>query len=60
MLPVSRLQHKEAAGVGNIVVLLGARTGRDGIGGVSVLASATFDEGEESTTTADELAEDRS
>jgi phosphoribosylformylglycinamidine synthase len=26
------------------VVLLGAKTGRDGIGGVSVLASATFDE----------------
>ncbi|MFG1997325.1 phosphoribosylformylglycinamidine synthase subunit PurL [Actinoplanes sp. NPDC048988] len=44
VLPVERLQHKEAAGVGNIVVLLGARTGRDGIGGVSVLASATFDE----------------
>src|SRR4051794_30566137 len=47
VLPVSRLQHKEAAGVGNVVVLLGARTGRDGIGGVSVLASATFNEGEE-------------
>src|SRR4051812_19403137 len=44
VLPVTRLQHKEAAGVGNVVVLLGARTGRDGIGGVSVLASATFDE----------------
>jgi phosphoribosylformylglycinamidine synthase II len=44
VLPVARLQHKEAAGVGNVVVLLGARTGRDGIGGVSVLASATFDE----------------
>ena len=47
VLPVRRLQHKEAAGVGNVVVLLGARTGRDGIGGVSVLASATFDEGAE-------------
>ena len=47
VLPVSRLQNKAAAGVGNIVVLLGARTGRDGIGGVSVLASATFDEGAE-------------
>ncbi|MEV6842158.1 phosphoribosylformylglycinamidine synthase subunit PurL [Actinoplanes sp. NPDC051411] len=44
VLPVERLQHKEAAGIGNVVVLLGARTGRDGIGGVSVLASATFDE----------------
>ena len=47
VLPVERLQNKEAAGVGNVVVLLGARTGRDGIGGVSVLASATFDEGAE-------------
>jgi phosphoribosylformylglycinamidine synthase II len=44
VLPVERLQKKEATGTGNIVVLLGARTGRDGIGGVSVLASATFDE----------------
>jgi len=47
VLPVERLQKKEAAGVGNVVVLLGARTGRDGIGGVSVLASATFDESAE-------------
>ena len=31
-----------ATGVGNLAVLLGARTGRDGIGGVSVLASAGF------------------
>jgi phosphoribosylformylglycinamidine synthase II len=44
VLPVNRLQNKAAAGAGNIVVLLGAKTGRDGIGGVSVLASATFDE----------------
>ena len=43
VLPVDRLQNKDAAGPGNIVVLLGAKTGRDGIGGVSVLASATFD-----------------
>jgi phosphoribosylformylglycinamidine synthase II len=47
ILPVARLQNKAAAGAGNIVVLVGARTGRDGIGGVSVLASATFDEGAE-------------
>ncbi len=32
-----------ATGAGNKVVLLGAPTGRDGIGGVSVLASAGFD-----------------
>ncbi|WP_407951840.1 phosphoribosylformylglycinamidine synthase subunit PurL [Plantactinospora veratri] len=45
VLPVRRLQNKAAAGPGNVVVLLGAKTGRDGIGGVSVLASATFDDG---------------
>ncbi len=33
-----------AAGVGNHVVLIGAKTGRDGIGGASVLASQVFDE----------------
>jgi len=43
IMPVSRLQNKAAAGAGNVVVLIGAKTGRDGIGGVSVLASATFD-----------------
>jgi phosphoribosylformylglycinamidine synthase len=48
VLPAHRLQNKAAAGVGNVVVLLGAKTGRDGIGGVSVLASATFEEGSES------------
>ena len=44
VLPVDRLQNKAAAGPGNVVVLIGAKTGRDGIGGVSVLASATFDD----------------
>ena len=34
----------KAEGVGNKVILFGARTGGDGIGGVSVLASETFDE----------------
>ncbi|MEJ7629617.1 MAG: phosphoribosylformylglycinamidine synthase subunit PurL [Nocardioidaceae bacterium] len=33
----------KASGAGNLVVLYGARTGGDGIGGVSVLASETFD-----------------
>ncbi|MFT4147294.1 MAG: phosphoribosylformylglycinamidine synthase subunit PurL [Micrococcaceae bacterium] len=33
-----------ATGAGNKVILFGARTGGDGIGGVSVLASETFDE----------------
>ncbi|HKA69631.1 MAG TPA: phosphoribosylformylglycinamidine synthase subunit PurL [Actinomycetes bacterium] len=32
----------KASGPGNQVILYGAKTGRDGIGGVSVLASATF------------------
>ncbi|MEV0732839.1 phosphoribosylformylglycinamidine synthase subunit PurL [Polymorphospora sp. NPDC050346] len=45
VLPADRLQNKAAAGAGNVVVLMGAKTGRDGIGGVSVLASATFDAG---------------
>jgi phosphoribosylformylglycinamidine synthase II len=47
VLPTDRLQNKAASGPGNVVVLLGAKTGRDGIGGVSVLASATFEEGSE-------------
>jgi phosphoribosylformylglycinamidine synthase II len=44
VMPKDRIQLSAARGVGNVVVLLGAKTGRDGIGGVSVLASATFDE----------------
>jgi phosphoribosylformylglycinamidine synthase subunit PurL len=38
------LVRSAAAGPGNLIVLLGARTGRDGIGGASVLASAELDE----------------
>lgn len=37
------LHLAKASGEGNLVVLYGARTGGDGIGGVSVLASETFD-----------------
>ncbi|MGH3978371.1 MAG: phosphoribosylformylglycinamidine synthase subunit PurL [Pseudonocardiaceae bacterium] len=36
------LHLAHASGAGNKIVLFGARTGRDGIGGVSVLASETF------------------
>ena len=36
------LQAAVASGVGNKVVLFGSRTGPDGVGGASVLASATF------------------
>ena len=47
-LCVGAMRHEDihlakASGVGNLVVLYGARTGGDGIGGVSVLASETFD-----------------
>ena len=41
-LPKDRLVLGQASGIGNLAVLLGAATGRDGIGGVSVLASAGF------------------
>ena len=40
LAPRERLVRSAAAGVGNVVVLFGASTGRDGIGGASVLASA--------------------
>ncbi|MGN6723143.1 MAG: phosphoribosylformylglycinamidine synthase subunit PurL [Marmoricola sp.] len=48
-LCVGVLRHEDlhlakASGEGNLVVLYGARTGGDGIGGVSVLASETFSE----------------
>jgi phosphoribosylformylglycinamidine synthase II len=43
----TRLVRSAAAGVGNVVVLFGASTGRDGIGGASVLASAEHGEGDE-------------
>jgi phosphoribosylformylglycinamidine synthase len=48
-LCVGALRHEDlhvsaATGAGNLVVLFGARTGGDGIGGVSVLASETFEE----------------
>jgi phosphoribosylformylglycinamidine synthase len=42
VLPTDRLVLGQASGVGNLAVLLGSSTGRDGIGGVSVLASAGF------------------
>ncbi|MEA2499493.1 MAG: phosphoribosylformylglycinamidine synthase subunit PurL, partial [Actinomycetota bacterium] len=40
----TKLMHGRAEGPGNQVILIGSRTGRDGIGGASVLASAEFDE----------------
>ena len=47
LLPADRLVLGQAHGEGNLAVLLGSTTGRDGIGGVSVLASAGFSEGDE-------------
>ncbi len=47
LAPHARLTRSAAAGPGNVVVLLGALTGRDGIGGASVLASAELGEGDE-------------
>ena len=38
---------RSASGSGNLAVLLGSSTGRDGIGGVSVLASAGFGGGDD-------------
>jgi len=46
VLPTERLVLGQATGVGNLAVLLGSSTGRDGIGGVSVLASAGFSDEE--------------
>src|SRR5690242_10235280 len=46
ILPTSRLVLARAEGPGNVAVLLGSATGRDGIGGASVLASAGFSDGD--------------
>ena len=47
VLPQDRLALARASGPGNLTVLFGSATGRDGIGGASVLASAAFEEGHE-------------
>ena len=44
LLREERLTRALAAGPGNAVLLIGSSTGRDGIGGASVLASQEFDE----------------
>ncbi len=46
-----RMVRAAAAGVGNLIVLMGATTGRDGIGGASVLASAELEEGDDKRPT---------
>jgi phosphoribosylformylglycinamidine synthase len=47
LAPRKRLIRSAASGPGNVLVLLGALTGRDGIGGASVLASAELGDGDE-------------
>ena len=44
LAPKDKMIRSAAAGVGNVIVLFGALTGRDGIGGASVLASAELGE----------------
>jgi phosphoribosylformylglycinamidine synthase len=46
-----RMVRAAAAGVGNLIVLMGATTGRDGIGGASVLASAELEAGDDKRPT---------
>jgi phosphoribosylformylglycinamidine synthase subunit PurL len=48
LLALDRLTLAHAPGPGNLVMLFGSATGRDGIGGASVLASATFTDDETS------------
>jgi phosphoribosylformylglycinamidine synthase subunit PurL len=44
LVPVERLMRAKATVAGQLVVLYGATTGRDGIGGASVLASQELDD----------------
>ena len=47
LLPADRVTRAGATGPGNLVVLYGATTGRDGIGGASVLASQELSDEDE-------------
>jgi phosphoribosylformylglycinamidine synthase len=47
LLPAERVLQARATGAGNLVVLYGALTGRDGIGGASVLASQDLEGSDE-------------
>jgi phosphoribosylformylglycinamidine synthase len=47
VLPTERVLRARAAGTGNAIVLYGALTGRDGIGGASVLASQDLEGSDE-------------
>jgi len=50
VMPKERLVLARAWGDGNLAVLIGSSTGRDGIGGASVLASAGFGDDEEGSS----------
>ncbi len=47
VLPAERVTRARASGTGNLIVLYGATTGRDGIGGASVLASQELSDADE-------------
>src|SRR5204863_8076025 len=47
LVPTERVVRARAAGAGNLLVLYGASTGRDGIGGASVLASQDLEGSDE-------------
>lgn len=47
LLPSDRVTRASASGPGNLIVLYGATTGRDGIGGASVLASQELSDADE-------------
>ena len=47
LLPADRVTRAQMSGPGNLVVLFGATTGRDGIGGASVLASQELSDEDE-------------
>ncbi|MFL6183356.1 MAG: phosphoribosylformylglycinamidine synthase subunit PurL [Actinomycetes bacterium] len=46
-MPAGRRLSGRAERAGDLAVLMGAKTGRDGIGGASVLASASFEDGDD-------------
>ena len=55
LLPAERVTRASARGTGNLVVLYGATTGRDGIGGASVLASQELAGAEQRMARAEQL-----
>ncbi|MFH1387579.1 MAG: phosphoribosylformylglycinamidine synthase subunit PurL [bacterium] len=44
--PKEKIARARASGVGNPIIYAGSKTGRDGIGGCSILASSEFEAGE--------------